>query len=135
MDISITSDLLQVAARMQGFGPALDRELLTAMGESLNLLQAEAADFMYATFKNPQGPLEDAFYQMFSVDRGELANPMPYAWRRERGFSGMTDSLGRTFHHDPGIAYMQHSIDTKGQDVGDIFTNAVGNALISMGVL
>src|SRR3989442_11638314 len=66
-----------------------------AMGESLDELEFQAQDWMWANFKNPTGTLENAFDKnVFGPFDAELENMSPYGQRRNYGFSGMTDALG-----------------------------------------
>src|SRR5437764_10382619 len=101
MQIQITTNAGDIAARLMLFRPLMQAALFDAMGRSLDDMQQYAVNFMWSNFKNPTGPLEDAFYQVIEATgdgiTGSLINPSPYAWRREAGFSGMTDSLGRYF--------------------------------------
>lgn len=137
MELQITSNALGLVAKLAGFKEVLDAELLTATSQSLDALENEAVDYMYATFINPQGPLEGAFYQVIEMGassiEGRLINPSPAAWRRERGFSGMTDSLGRFYPHDPGIAYMEHSLNAQIPTIEHYFSDAVGRTITAMG--
>ncbi len=137
MQIRITSNASEVAAKLQTFPVLLKGHLFDAMGRTLDGMQYYAVDFMYSNFKNPQGPLEDAFYQVIedtgSGVQGQLVNPMVYAWRREKGFSGMTDSLGRYYAHDPGIEYMTHTLDDQSNIAFGYFTDAVGQTITEIG--
>jgi hypothetical protein len=89
---------------------------------------------MYATFINPEaGTLETNFTQDVEETgngvKGYLINDSPYAWRREEGFSGKTDSLGRFYQNDPGIGYMANTVLMKDDDMVLIFERAVSDAL------
>jgi len=109
------------------------------MNDSLELLQNYAVDFMYANFMNAQGTLESAFVQTITpgMDEitGELANPESYANRREYGFSNRSDSLGRYFAVDEGIAYMETTLANNEQAVFDLFVEATKLKLATLGIL
>ena len=107
-----------------------------AMGESLDDLEGAAQDRMWSEFMNPQGALEDAFEKdVYGWDEAELSNPSPYAFRRNYGFSGMTDSLGRFFRYDWGIAYMEGAIVDELDHVQLNFQIALDKVLIAMGAI
>ena len=107
-----------------------------AMGQSLDDLEGAAQDEMWSEFINPQGPLENAFEKwVYGWDEAELVNPSPYAFRRNYGFSGMTDSLGRFFPSDPGIAYMEGAIVDELDHVQLNFQIALDNVLIALGAV
>lgn len=135
MELQITSNALGVVAKLAGFREILESELLTATSQSLDALENEAVNYMYATFINAQGPLESAFYQVIEMGgqwiEGRLINPLAYAWRRERGFDG-ADSLGRVYH-DKGIAYMEHSLNAQVSTIEQYFSDAVGRTITAMG--
>ena len=108
-----------------------------AMSESVQLLENTAVDYMFSTFKNPTGELEGAFIQTITPGldsiEGKLENPSSHAWRRQAGFSGMTDSLGRFFPNDPGIDYMGYALTTDTSAVFDKFVLATQLELIALG--
>lgn len=136
MNISILMDSASLAKleKMAGWHPGT--EFHTAMEDSLGLLQNEAVNFMFATFKDPQGDLEGAFIQTITPEaqgiEGKLENPLAYAWRREKGFSGMTDAIGRYYALDEGIAYMLHSLTTQKAAIKQRWYDAVQATLSSL---
>ena len=118
------------------FEAVLSPHLIEAHKESLTDLYYQALGWMQVSFQEPTGQLEDAFEQeVFGPNISELRNPLDYAWRRERGFSGMTDSLGRFYSHDPGIAYMKTAIILGRDEVESNFTDHVQLALMELGAL
>lgn len=118
------------------FNAILEPNLLDAHEKSLEDLQSGAESWMQASFHNSTGELEGSFERLVeSPYTSKLINPSDYAWRRERGFSGMTDSLGRLFPDDPGIAYMEAAITLENLSVEENFREAVEQALIELGVL
>lgn len=83
-----------------------------ALKDSLTEIKDATSSFATSQFKNPTGAMEDQFYGQvtswdFPVIAGIVANDSPYAARRDWGFSGMTDSLGRYYPDDPGIFFME----------------------------
>jgi hypothetical protein len=136
MQIRIETNAGEIAARLGTFPDILKGQLFDAMGRALDGMQYYAVDFMYSNFKAPTGNLEGKFYQVIEdtgsgVD-GSLVNPESYAWRREAGFSGMTDSLGRFYAYDPGIAYMDNTLTAQTSVAEGIFTDAIGQAIMEI---
>jgi hypothetical protein len=58
-----------------------------------------------------------------------VAVGVPYGQRREKGFSGMTDALGRHYVNDPAKPYLQPAVDDHQQEVAEIMEMAVNTAL------
>ena len=139
--IKINSNAFQVAEQLGLFETVLIPQLTIAMSESLDLLEQATINYMYTVFQDPQGDLESSFYQVVTpgLDNvtGELINPSAYAWRREKGFSGMTDSLGRFYKRDPGKRYMSYQLRDLMvlQGIQMIFLTDVAIALVNMGVM
>lgn len=134
---------IQGLANIQAFAqwqPVLEDWLVPALGMSQNRLLSAAQAEMEAGFQNPSGPLGGKLGGSFPrpmpiysahlpVISGALEFDAPYAWRRDRGFSGMTDSLGRTFTNDPGIFYMENALEKNAVWIGKTFNWAVNQAL------
>lgn len=135
-EITIYSNAFEVADRLGVLGTVLIPGLITPMSQSLDAMENFAVGYMYSTFNFPQGPLEEAFYQVITPGSdtltGELINPMIYAWRREMGFSGMTDSIGRYFPSDPGIDYMWTTLNNMGV-LTQVFNNFYNGLALSIG--
>ena len=127
----------QRIAQLSAFDALLAPALLDATGKSLEAVQSYAVDYMESTFMNPTGELEGAFYQVIelvgSSIEGKLINPSAYAWRRDRGFSGMTDSLGRYFPYDPGIEYAETALAAEIPAIEHYFSDAVGTVIAAVG--
>lgn len=132
MQIRLSTNASEVSDKLMTFPAILHGQLFDAVGRGLDAMQQYAVDYMYANFKNPQGPLESAFYQVIEDTgdgvKGELINPESYAWRREKGFVGQYDSLGRGPFSDVGIAYMEHTVEDQTSVIVGIFTDSVGQA-------
>lgn len=114
LKVSFSPESLAIMERIRefaNFDAVLEPAFRKAMDTSTSMMQAFASDYMWSHFNNPTGPLEDAMQsETISGYQGVVWNESPYAFRREYGFSGKTDSLGRFFPHDPGIAYMQQTM-------------------------
>ncbi len=131
--LEMRSNGREVVARLANFRELLTPALLEAESKSLDAVQHSAVDYMYSQMIDPQGPLEDAFYQVIEVGAnsisGQLVNPLDYAWRQEEGFSGMTDSLGRFFSWTPEYHYMQKSLQAQLPTIEQYFSDAVAESL------
>jgi hypothetical protein len=85
----------------------LDPAIINMLDQTTEDLQKAATDYMYATFMNPSGGVENAWEtEKDSTFLEGLINTAPYARRLNEGFSGMTDAAGRHFEAWP-IAYPQ----------------------------
>jgi hypothetical protein len=115
LSVIVDPAVLARAQSMQNWQPTLQAELAPAIDVSLQNMATSAIGFCYANFMNPGGALESNFTTQGPMIQGNavlgyLVNDSPYAWRREFGFSGMTDRLGRYYANDPGIAYMENTL-------------------------
>lgn len=115
MNLSLHIEGYDRLQKMVGWQEVLMRNLHVALESSVEyLLEPTAVNYMYAQFKAPNGGLEGNFSHSYTdIANGVQAivgNDLPYAWRREEGFSGKTDSMGRYFADDPGIHYMSYSL-------------------------
>ena len=121
---------LERLSRLTEFDMMLALFFGEAMATSLDELEAASQAMMAAGFKNPTGVLETAFRKRVSNPfRAILGNYLPYAQRRNYGFSGMTDSLGRFYPHDPGIEWAEGAVEMATPYVEEIFRKAVLDAI------
>jgi hypothetical protein len=107
--------------------------MVVATELSLEHLKQTAIANMRSGFQTFTGALAGEFIRPidsyhFPVT-GRLINPSPYAWRREAGFSGMTDSLGRHYTNDPGIRYMGSAFDSEQQWIKNKYKWALTKAV------
>jgi hypothetical protein len=134
MKIKVTVPQLAELRQFDNWKDTLQKYLIDATHDGLGDLEIYTQNYMYATFINPEaGTLETNFTQDVEETgngvKGYLINDSPYAWRREQGFSGKTDSLGRFYPNDPGIAYMANTVLMKDDDMVLIYERAVSDAL------
>jgi hypothetical protein len=102
----------------QNFESILEEYLMYSMGMSANRLLGTIQTITDQRFAHPTGALSHQFARPFPTIYSEhlpvmsaaLIFDSPYALRRNYGFSGMTDSLGRTFTSDPGIFYAEDAL-------------------------
>lgn len=119
--------------RLLAFDPLFMASIETAIDLSLDGIISAAQAYMWATFINPTGPLEDAFEKDLEGTSGVISNPMDYAWRRNEGFSDMTDRLGRYYANDPGIHYMEFALQIAEPFIETTFAIETEVAIVALG--
>lgn len=123
------ASLKQIAA-LAGLNILLTPEVQAAMSQGGDLFIAGMQAEMAAKFKNPTGTLAGSLQKIItSPFEIQVGSPLPYAWRRDQGFSGMTDRLGRYYPHDPGIAYVSGAEQTQSQAILRLLDAAVSTVL------
>ena len=127
---------LEKIQKFNNWTPVLEEWLGYAFTQSQGHLMGTMQEIMDQRFKNPTGALAHHFplpFPMYSshlpVMSGGVVNDSPYALRRNYGFSGMTDSLGRHFTSDPGIFYAEDALLEDESWIQKTFQSAVTNAL------
>jgi hypothetical protein len=133
-DLTFDSASLRRIQNLGLFSVLLEPPMEMAVKESIDKLASDAAVYMWQNFKNPTGPLEGSL-ETAMLDRmaGWIFTVSPYAWRREEGFSGMTDSLGRFFSIDEGIHYMAETLNKDKFWIRDRLGLAVHDTLAMIG--
>lgn len=130
--LSFTPASLSEIARLYGFPVYMSEEVQVAMQEGGQLLVQAAQDNM--DWMQPTGALEDSMQIMSqSPYELEVGSPLPYSRRREFGFSGMVDSLGRYYPHDPGAYYLEAAAYQEGQNVLVLIEEAAQRAWARIG--
>lgn len=98
------------------------------------ILIAHMQRLMGERFKNPTGQLASSLYQVkdspFEVTVG---SDDPKAARRNWGFSGMTDSLGRYYPNDPGIYYAEDGMNESLDEIEQRMTAQIEHYLARIG--
>lgn len=118
--------IMNVARSMQTWPPVLEKHVGMAMKYSIMGLQSDAR--AYAPYLS--GDLYDNIQpHYFSSFKAMLYTDLPYSWRREEGFSGKTDSLGRYYANDPGTHYMRKSLSRNKSIIKAAFTSEVQAAI------
>jgi hypothetical protein len=122
---------LQQIVGLQGFKALLDPEIREVLIEGGGLIAKTASGNARRVFKhNSPGGLAASIYPyMISPTEMEIRVAKPYGRRREKGFSGMTDSLGRYYPHDPAKPYLGPAMEQEGRMVEGMMDEAVNNAL------
>src|SRR5258708_3522889 len=104
--LSLDTASLAELTKMQGFKVLLDAEIQEALIKAGRLLTDAAVANTWQVFAHPTGKLASTIYPwLASSSEMEIRVDSPYGARREYGFSGQTDSLGRVYAHDPGKTY------------------------------
>lgn len=110
MDFSASLDpgSLDAITQMLGFQALLDPAIQDALSKAGNLVVTTAQTNTWTVFANPTGNLAASIYfWVASPTEVDVAVGVPYGRRRELGFSGRTDSLGRYYAFDPGKPYLE----------------------------
>lgn len=129
-NVSFDPTSLQEIVRLQGFSALLNSEITSALARSGQILVSAAEANTWRVFANPTGQLASSIYfYVVSPSEVAVAVGVPYGARREYGFSGKTDSLGRFYANDPGKPYLQPAVDDNQAQVAAIMAQAVNNAL------
>lgn len=128
--IGFDSGSLSEVTQLQGFAGLLNPAVQEGLTEGGTLLVNATVANTWSVFANPSGKLADSVYfYVISPTEVAVAVGVPWAQRRERGFSGMTDSLGRYYPHDPAKPYAEPAVDQTQQEIAEIMEMAVNTAL------
>lgn len=132
--LSFDQRSLSEIAQLAGFGVFLTEEMAQAMQQAGDLLQAAAIANTWEVFAHPTGALSGTIAPILdSPFEVQVGSDSPYARRREYGFQGMTDSLGRTFPNDVAKPYFQPALDDNEQAVLQLIDSAVERAFERIG--
>ena len=129
--IGFQPDLIGVMSQFSQFQDTLKKHLATATEKSAGAIGNAMIDDMNQYFQNSTGKLAGSVnVAMLTEYLAYIYVDEPYAWRRDRGFSGMTDSLGRFYPHDPGIYYAEFAISDEDnlQEIAGYYIDAVYGA-------
>ncbi|GCE14199.1 HK97 gp10 family phage protein [Tengunoibacter tsumagoiensis] len=119
-------------AQFAGFGVYMSEEVQAALSESGDILVGAVRGNMH--WQNPSGRLEASIRKVNdSPYELEIGSDLPYARRREFGFSGMVDRLGRYYHFDPGAYYFAAAANQEHDHVFGLVEDAVERALNRLG--
>lgn len=128
-NISFDPGSLAAITKIEGFAALLNPEVTSALTQAGELLVTTAQANTWAVFENPTGELASSIYfYVVSPTEVDLVVGVPYGRRREKGFSGMTDSLGRYYANDPAKPYLQPAVDEDTPMVRELTATAVYNA-------
>lgn len=129
--LAFQPNLLGVLSQFSQFDATVRKYIGQATTRSAARLHLGMLENTDRLFVNPTGQLASTINEVIVTEYLAHINvESPYAWRRERGFSGMTDSLGRFYPHDPGVYYAQTTIEEEDvlQDVAVEYIHAIYSA-------
>lgn len=101
---SMTSNVLELIGKFESVRAGME-----GVGTQMKAQVAQRIIDLIPTnmhWQNPSGVLEDSFF----YDGNSVTSDVAWAHRREVGFSGQTDSLGRYYPNDPGGFYLQQTL-------------------------
>jgi len=125
-DIRFDPASMETIGRMALFDVFLAEEMAPVMEEAGKLVTEAAQGNTWRVFAHPTGELAGSLApELISPFEVGMVAGVPYAWRRERGFSGMTDSLGRYFANDPAKPYAQPALDANADKVVELMDLAI----------
>lgn len=132
--LSFDQRSLSEIAQFAGFGVFLSDEMAAAMQQAGDILTSAAVANTWSVFANPTGNLASGIHPVLdSPFEVQVMADVVYSHRREYGFQGMTDSLGRTFPNDVAKPYLRPALDDNQQAVLQIIDEAVARALGRIG--
>ncbi len=127
--IGFDSRSLAEIAQFYSFSVFLGEEMATAMSSAGDLVTASAIANTWTVFAHPTGKLASSIAPVLdSPFEVQIGTGVPYARRREFGFSGMTDSLGRYYPYDPAKPYMAPALASNEQAVMTLIEEAAARA-------
>lgn len=122
-------------AKLEKFQSFLEPAMADGLVEVGKLVVQAAVANTWAVFANPNGELADTIKVLVNGPLAiEVGTDSPYGARREFGFSGKTDSRGRTYVNDPGKPYMEPALTDNEDQIASIMNLAVAEAMAAMGV-
>lgn len=126
----LDADSLAALVRLRGFESLLDPAITGALTEAGKLLVGAAQANTWEAFMHPTGALAGSItFYVPSPEEVAVSVGVPYGHRREKGFSGQTDSLGRYYANDPAEPYLIPAMEENEAAVLALMADAVQVAL------
>lgn len=132
LTLSLDPASLKVISDLQNAKPLLEANMTFAMRFAVSTVMDSMKYNMDAGFKNSSGGLEDSMTPDVSPYLSTITMGKPYDWRREEGFSGLTDSLGRFYPNDPGIHYAANAMSKSKSAISRMFEEALGSTALGI---
>jgi len=133
LDIAFDPSSMASMARLLSFDVMLEEEMAPSMDEAGQLVTEAAQANTWTAFQHPTGQLAGS---ISPVPLGPLevgiAVGVPYGLRREYGFVGMVDSLGR-IGTDVAEPYAQPALDANAEKVVQLMEEAIARTWIRIG--
>ena len=122
---------LETVSKFQSFEGILNPAIGAALLQSGELVVQTAQANTWQVFDNPTGELADSIGVSFaSLAEVVVTVGVPYGRRRELGFDGMYDSLGRGPFHDPAKPYLQPAVDSDVPLIQSLAAEVIGSSLM-----
>ncbi len=123
MNINLSSNAAQLMAELAGKAAKMHIAAEEGGKGAVSMIVAQLPSNMH--WKKPTGALAGSFSVRPHTGGAEGGTDLPYGRRREFGFSGRTDSLGRYYANDPGAFYIQTTITQLGDKVLEPYIEAL----------
>lgn len=117
-------------------GTPLEAAIQLSLDETAKLLSDRTVVNTWIYFYNPTGQLAGSLYTTVEAPYARIIHVgVPYSRRREEGFSGHTDALGRYYAQDPGAHYMWNTLTESVDDdsIRAIWVTNLNAALARLG--
>ena len=133
LDIQFDPSSMASIARLLSFDLMLEEEMAPSMEEAGQIVTEAAQANTWTAFQNPIGKLAGSIEPvMVSPMEVGISVGVPYGFRREYGFVGMTDSLGRV-GTDPAEPYAGPALDANADKVMELMDLAIERTWIRVG--
>lgn len=127
--MSLAPTSISEIAQLVGFAALLAPEVQAALSEGAQRVAEAAQAKTSQVFANPSGALADSIAPLTdSPFEVQVQVGVPYGRRRELGFSGKTDSLGRFYPYDPAKPYLEPALQENEQAVLGLVEEALGRS-------
>jgi len=140
LNVGFDAASLAAVGRMAAFDGYFAMRMEAAGEASLERLETEAYRYMWATFKNPTGQIEDSLGRsMDSPWQGWMGTDSAYGRRLNYGFSGQTDALGRYYAEWPageysgGYHWAEHSIEASTSAITGFYKTGIEQTILDLG--
>ncbi len=134
LDIQFDPSSMASIARLLSFDVMLEEEMAPANQEAIDIVTQAAQANTWTAFQHPTGQLAGSLAGvLISPWEAAMTAGVPWAWRRERGYSGMTDALGRFYPYDPAEPYAQPALDANADKVMQLYEEAVARPWVRIG--
>jgi hypothetical protein len=125
----LDTESLATLVQLQGFGALLHPEIQQALIKSGQILVEAAQANTWEVFDNPTGVLADSIvFYVTGPEEVAVSVGVPYGHRREYGFVGQIDSLGRV-GSDRARPYLIPAMEANESTVLSLIEAATNNAL------
>jgi len=133
LDIQFDPSSMASIARLLSFDLMLEEEMAPSMEEAGQIVTEAAQANTWTAFQNPIGKLAGSIEPVIvSPMEVGISVGVPYGFRREYGFVGMTDSLGRV-GTDPAEPYAGPALDANADKVMELMDLAIERTWIRVG--